>query len=253
MAPPAYREIDPSPLNCRWYEDQYGRLQFRAERLLECSWADRPQLIGWLYSESGAPYPHDDGPSASIVRHVEPMARGGISGTATKSSYERSVVRVFYDSFGPRWVNGAYVDEYLVPRQIWVRPPGDERLAWSDGKPLTRAEMAVAVPVDTVSYVQSWGRQTTYPTDALDYIKTTNASPKICLLFSFVFPPGTLLYGPPRLHSHFAYQGGLQYYYTFNHTYNPNGWNKFWRAATNSWEALYTPAAEPYLPYPPGW
>jgi hypothetical protein len=250
--PPSYHEIDPSPINGEWYEHPDGRhgLQFRAERLLVCAWTDRASMISWLYSESAGGYPHADGTTAAIVRKVKPESRGIIGGVATLASYDECILRVYYDTWGPRWVNSVYMDESILPHQIYVCPP--EGLLWSDGEPITPAEAHFRMPVLGALHVVSVSRATTAPSNPFSNIGTVNAAGKNCYILPYSYAAGTGLYSPPFVMSHTDYELGTRYSYTYKVVINPFGWNKFWRAATGLWETAYDEDGNAYVQYPAG-
>ena len=138
MAAPAYTEVAPSP-QPEWYEDQKGTVQFRAKRFLKCAWTDSRALIDWLYSEAGASYPHADGVVNAFVRGIKPIARGRTGGTSSLISHSEAIFEVRYDTAGPKWVNGSYIQESLHPARFTVSPPG--KLWWEDGVRLTEEEV----------------------------------------------------------------------------------------------------------------
>lgn len=185
------------------------------------------------------------------MRRVKPEARGRIGGVASKSSYEECILRVSYDTWGPRWVNGVYLDEYILPHQIYVSAPIG--LFWSDGESITARDAEFRMPVLGAMHVISVSRSTTVPANPFSNIGTVNATGKSCYILPYVYAAYTGLYGPPVVQSHTDYSLGTRYSYTFKHIINPNGWNSFWRPATGAWEAAYNENGDLYVQYPPGW
>jgi len=158
---------------------------------------------------------------------------------------------VFYDTFGPRFVNGLKIQEFLAPEVFHIAPTGSG-LTWTGGAPLTDSDRA-GRSIIGLSHNITYTDLTTEPSAGLAYIDCCNASNKAPLTFTAVFTPETVLFSPPRVESVLAYVGGLRYSAAYSHKINPFGWNKFWRAATNGWEFLYLPNGDRYVPHPVTW
>jgi hypothetical protein len=251
MAAPAYTEVAPSPAP-DWYTDSKGRIQFRARRWLKCAWTDLSAMIVWLYSEAGAAYPHPDGTPYALVRSVKPVARGRTGLTNGLISHSEAVVEVLYDTAGPMWVNGVYVEEMIVPQRFPIRPVG-YGLKWSDGTKLS-PEDYLPLAILGATHIYHIGRSSTYPTNAFSFVGMCNSGTKSCLILtSYTFSTQTVLYQPPRVSAQSDYSVGTKYDITYHHDINPNGWNKFWHAANNAWEFLKTPSDDTYIQYPVGW
>ena len=244
-------EISPSPINCRWYQDSDGVTQYHGERLLECAWDDRQEIILSLLSESAPGYPHADGTVSAIVRDIRPESRGAIGGTADLASYSRCILRVIYDTKGPRWVNGLYVNESMYPTIINVQTPGG--LQWSDDSWVSKDEMSSVMSVVGWQHEITVGRATSAPPIATSYIGTVNASAKSCYYLPYYFASQTVKFGPPHVSSHTSYTTGTVYTYSYRHAINPFGWNKFWHSANQAWEYLYDADGNYYTQYPLGW
>jgi len=235
-----------------WYQDAKGRAQFRATRLLKCAWTDRIALIAYLMSEAGGPYPHADGTTYALVRGIKPRGRGQTSSGGTNLiAYTESVLEVFYTTEGPRWVNGLYLNEAIVPERVRITPPGPYLRWHTPTRDVEPNEKGVSF--DTVAHVISVGRAVSAPSDALTYIGCCNATTKSCFILPYTFASQTMLFGAPNVTSHTDYSVGTQYTYTYSHVYNPHGWNKFWRTETGAWEFLYDKDDNVYVQYPVTW
>jgi hypothetical protein len=67
----------------------------------------------------------------------------------------------------------------------------------------------------------------------------------------FQFAAETLLYAPPSISRKTNSAGVVKLDVTRKFTYNPNTWNKFFRAKTGTWDFLYLAgSATPFKPYP---
>lgn len=250
MSLPTYTEVSPSPEG-EWYEDRKGRRQFRAQRTLLCDWTDVPAMIAYLYSAAGSSYPHPDGTPHSLVRRVKPHARGKTGGTATLASHATALLDVYYDTDGPRWVNGAYVDEAVSPMTIHHRPTGMS-LRWSDDTPLSDADLK-GVEIEGGQHVLIMARMPSAPSDVFSYVNMCNSGAKNALILGYSWPAQTVRYAVPEVRAHFDYSGGTTYTAIYHHPINPNGWNKFWRGDKAAFETLYRPNGDPYVQYPPSW
>jgi len=254
MPAPAHQEIKPSP-QPEWYIDGKGRMQCRATRYVKCAWAVRRNLFEWFYSQAGCQYPHDDGTPYALVRRVKQMPRGRTQGLPTLITHSEVILEVRYDSYGPQWVNGLYMDETLGAQTFRIYPPYN--LYWgggiTDGVRVTEAEARFGVPIIGAVHTVEIGRAVTLPSDALVYIGTCNKAIKETYTLGYSFPPQTVLYVPPTVSSHSDYTLGTRYAITYRHLVNPFGWNVFWRTATASWETLYQSNGSTYIQYPPTW
>jgi len=248
--PPPYTEVDPSP-QPEYYENSKGQLHFRATRILSCAWSNVQALCEYLYSPEGAAYPCSIGSSNAIVRRVKPLRRGRIGGTETLSSYTDALVEVYYDTDGPRWVSGFYVDEKVAPHQFYIRTPGG--LFWSGHTAVSDAEAGFTMPVMGAAHILEVKRATSIPSDAFAYVGCCNGGAKSCILLPYSFPSQTVLYNPPHVGADFSYSYGTRYEYTYIHEISPFGWNKFFRPSRGRWENLYNDNGDTYVQYPPSW
>lgn len=69
-------------------------------------------------------------------------------------------------------------------------------------------------------------------------------------LLELAFAQGTLLYHPPALDRTITTQGSKGYTIPLRFTYEPNGWNKYWRAETQTWDEIVTLDGSDYVSYP---
>jgi len=253
LSPPAYSEVAPSPFP-EWYEDAKGRTQFRAKRLLECAWTDRRALMEWLYSESGAGYPHADGTNMAYVRGVRPRSRGKSGGTASTISHTRCILEVRYDTAGPSWVNGVYIEEGYAPSTARIAPAGKD-LYWSTGDKIDDKGELHGRSVLILEHFTRIAKAVEVPSLMFSAIGGCNSSSKSDGFGWYSWPKECVLYAAPEVTAHSDYTSGTRYEVTFRHPIFPPGWNHFWHAATASWEYLYTDssASTIYVQYPYSW
>ena len=75
--------------------------------------------------------------------------------------------------------------------------------------------------------------------DTLSLIGSVNDAVYNSYSLGFAFGAETLLYLDPSFGRTVDYSGDPAANYTQNWMINPNGWNKFWRGETNTWEEIY--------------
>jgi hypothetical protein len=169
-------------------------------------------------------------------------------------AYSEAVLKVLYDSAGPQWVGGTYVDEKMVPEQFHIRPPTGT-FYWADGDALTTKEQNTSYPLLGWSWHLEIGRLLALPTTPLSYIGTCNSGAKSTYYLGLSFGSQTVLYGAPHIESHSAMGDGTRYSVLYRHPVNPFGVNKFWHAKNAAWELLYNEddGTSPYYQYPAGW
>lgn len=244
--PADYTEIAPSPVP-ELYENAKGETHLRVMRHFLCTWANVNDVILYLYSEAGSTY-FDVG--GCLVRGIKTLSRGQISGTTTAASYTSAILRVRYDTQGPRWVNGVYRDEAVIPQTFRNVPPAE--LQWSDESDVSKEDVMAAPAIHGACLVESIGRATSAPTGAYSKINMVNTSTKQCNVLPYSFAPRTLLYGTPVVRAHTDFTLGTRFFAVWRHPHNPFGWNKFWNAKHAAWEYLYSDG-DLYVQHPPGW
>jgi hypothetical protein len=74
------------------------------------------------------------------------------------------------------------------------------------------------------------------PTEMYDYVGLINSTSVSEIKTSKVYPAGTLLYNGSTDETVDGADGQLSWTITYNFTYRPNGWNKFWRRDTGTWQ-----------------
>lgn len=90
--------------------------------------------------------------------------------------------------------------------------------------------------------------------DLLDLVGCVNSEPYYSTFMGRMFDAGTLLYCPPTINRKYTSIGDIKYDLTKKFTYQPQGWNTFYDAITNSWQQIYYIDAasvdDPFLVYP---
>lgn len=87
-------------------------------------------------------------------------------------------------------------------------------------------------------------------TDLFDLVGSTNSTPYVSALLERTFDTDTLLYGAPVISRKVDSSNQTKYDIEKKFTYNPNGWNTFFRTKTATWSNIYLVTGGIYTPYP---
>lgn len=127
---------------------------------------------------------------------------------------------------------------------------------WSgkSGDPL-RPEEAPGRFMPKLKLVRRIYRLTSLPANVLTAMGKCNLGAYASPLLGVTFPVETLVYGEPSLERTISSSGSEGWNYTQQWTFDPNGWNNYWRAETGTWESIYmitaSGAAVPWKSYVP--
>ena len=128
------------------------------------------------------------------------------------------------------------------------------RWTGKDGDPL-KPEESPGLFVPKLKLVRRIYRVSTLPSNALSAIGKCNLDAYASPLLGVTFAAETLVYGEPLLERTISTAGSDGWNYTQQWTYDPNGWNKYWRAETGTWDSIYmittAGAAVPWKSYVP--
>lgn len=121
---------------------------------------------------------------------------------------------------------------------------------WSSGECLTENE-APGFLTPGLNLVRSYSQKAAIPADFITAPGSVHnalySSPNLVL----DFPAETLLYLPNPVSQTVTTTGSSGYSYTIKFAYRPQGWNKFYRPSTNSYEEIYDLSGSVVKPYPP--
>lgn len=141
------------------------------------------------------------------------------------------------------------VSESIEPTAEFVRL--DYRhFRWSSGAPLTEGE-APGVLRRELKLVRQYYNQMFVPNAVVLIPGSVNAAPYTSALLGLTFPAQTLLFAPEPVSRTVLTSGTAGFNYTLSFMYKPNGWNKYWRPQTQSWESITLPDGTAYNSYPP--
>lgn len=221
---------------------------------LRCNWSDRLALCDDLLLNQ-RPWPY-------ITTSFTPVAINASAtwsfneakGVQTGQGYEPSYAIVTVNYGIPKY-DEDLLSESLEPSGEFVRLPYT-MFRWGSrtGDPI-QPEESPGVFDARLKLVRKYYRIATIPANALSAFGKCNQSAYSSALLGVTFPAETLLYDTPFFDRTISTAGSQGWNYTQNWIYNPNQWNKYYRAKTNTWEYQYrvdtTGVATPFKSYVP--
>ncbi len=227
---------------------------------LRCAWEDRLLLADDLLLNM-RPWPY-------ITTSFTPVA---LSCSATWTNSNAKAVtdgQGYYPEYAYVTVNygipkvssssiGSFdlISETLEPGGSFIRLPYT-LFRWGSrtGDPIEPDE-SPGVFVPALKLVRRIYRLASLPGNALSSVSKCNANSYASPLLGVTFAPETLLYLEPVTERTISTAGTEGWNYTQNWEYNPNGWNKYYRAKTQTWEEIYrvdtTGTPTPFKSYVP--
>jgi len=244
----AYEEMKGSPVETH-------EALFSAQRTLKCPWADRQNVRGQLLF---GVYPFVTTPAANPARcvriQVKPFPGGQMqpgSLRTTAPTYVDAILELFYEQSTvtivpiPGW---GLISERLDPVAEFITLPPDE-FEWSDGTVRTglKPEEAPGKLIRGWEWTLTRYQVSQLPATVEALIETVNDGSVVSPTLGRTFASETLLFHGPSVERNDL--GSLDVTYRF--TYRRNGWNKFWRASTQSWASMYLlNSTTPYKNFP---
>lgn len=240
------------------YDDNQGLM--KASVQLKCAYADRHALVA---SICGARLPWPKGAAGVVplaqTAQIVPFLEPGVAtldeliqyGSALVTiNYSTEIVELASESIEP------YAEfQTLDHRWFWWGPAG---VAGSGSSatiipdPL-REEEAPGRLNRGINYVRTdidvAGPLSSSLTDLVGYV---NSDPVTWSLLGFTSAPETLLYSPPQINYKIDSTNVIKFTVVKKFTYNPNGFNTYFRGKTGAWSPIYVAGTStPYLSYPP--
>lgn len=124
------------------------------------------------------------------------------------------------------------------------------RFRWSNGVPLTENE-APGWLYQSCNLVRKFSSQPSIPPQLISGIGYVHNAPYVSTTFGLTFPAETLLYCPAPISNATTNYGSSSYNFVVKFSYRPQGWNKYWRPETGTWEQIILPNGSVYKSYPP--
>ena len=252
-APCEYMELHGSPTDESVDMEKPNSYTCKAQYL--CNWADRYDLGGWfLTGDNGLPikFPHHTGSTNVRARRlsVKPFDAEQL-GSGTIASYQYAILEVDYGI--PSFEKGAASELYsesIEPAAEFLTLD-NELFAWSDGEELKENEAPGRLFI-TCDYVLSRYGLTSLPSAVFSLIGCVNNAQFVSPTLGWTFAAQTLLFNPPTASRKVSTEfESLVWDITIRMTYNPNTWNKFWRADTQQWETIKIIGGSTYNNYTP--
>lgn len=121
---------------------------------------------------------------------------------------------------------------------------------WSSGAPLTEGE-APGILRRELKLVKKYYNKMFVPAETITKPGSVHNAPYTSPLLGLTFPAETLMYAPDPVDRTVLTSGTAGFNFTNSFHYKPNGWNKYWRPQTQSWESIYLADGTEYKSYPP--
>jgi len=217
--------------------------------VLACAWSIRHDVVtdivgGKEYWPHGSFVKRPFAVSAAIVPRP---AKGTTTGQSI--DYPQALITVNYErkKLDPEQL----ASESLEPTAEFITQD-HKRYVWgsSTGNPLTEAEAPGRI-VRGLNLVRTIYKLPSVPVSLLSLPGTCNDTSYVSSLLGLTFPAETLLFSPPTLDRTIETDGSEGFNLSLKFSYKPEGWNKFWRAESESYEEIYDTQSEAvYKNYP---
>lgn len=217
-----------------------------AQVTLRCAWADRYLLMDDLLS-TPQPWPFATGVIPYAMNAVAVPA-GVADNDGQACGYQDALVTVTYNT---QIIDTA--SEAIEPTLDYdVEDYRKFRWASGTGDLLTEGESPPRI-LRAMNIVRTRYRLSAIPDECLTCIGKVNNATYTSSLLGLTFAAETLLFEPAPLIRSFTNFGSQGFTMTNKFGFKPNGWNKFWRTSTETYERIYLKgSATPYRPYPLG-
>jgi hypothetical protein len=229
------------------YDDKLGLLT--AQVVLRCAYADRHNVVKEI---CGGRLPYPNGASGKVplacqAAIVATQAKGVFSGDQTINSLEALITVTFSNQ-----ITDAFSESLEPTAQFSTLDHRWFRWGSGSGDPL-REEEAPGLLVRGLNLVRHvYDVQGTFSTDLATLVGSTNqAAYTSAPLGGMVFDVDTLLYCAPVINRKVDSLNVTKYDIEKKFTYQPQGWNTFFRTKTGTYQQIYLAGGStPYTPYP---
>ena len=215
--------------------------------VLDCAWADRYALMADIMGTPRA-WP---GCAAAIATQFDIDPDGTLQIGTTDGSdmiYEGAVCSITYstDESQDLW------DESIEPNVEFITLD-HKRFTWTNAKgPQLQENEAPGRQQFSTALVRTLKKvEPPLPAGLLTHVGKTNSAAYTSSLLGLTFGRGTLLFMPSSLNRTVKNDGSRAFDVKVSFSYNPNGWNTFFRAETQRYETIWDKKANmPYNSYP---
>lgn len=222
-----------------------------ASVMLRCNWADRHALVEDILG-GGRVYPNTGflNPPLAASAAIKPAPTNyGVTGQSI--DYVHALVTVNYSNEVEK-TGTDLVSESLEPT-IEFLTEDYRRFRWSaaDGDPLLEGE-APGRQFHSLNLVRTLYNVVSMPAAVRTAIGGVNDAVYNSALLGLTWNAEELLYHPPNLSRVIKTDGIAGWTLTMKFSDKPEGWNKYWRAKTQTWEAIFlADGGGEYKSYPP--
>lgn len=220
--------------------------------------ADRHAVVldalvnGYVWPHTASMAPDSRATRASVV----PAPNSRVISTAQNGLvYEDYLVTLYFSNSASRSGqqtdnNGNIYSEELRPHAEALRLDHKDFM-WSNKDPVKEGESPIRI-VRSFDLVRTiYDLRPPLPSLLLDGPGCVNASSYLSPTLGLNFPAETLLFGDPSMSRSLTQQGFTGIILTLTFSYRKDGWNKFWRAKTQSYESIQKLDGLEYKNHPP--
>lgn len=208
-----------------------------ARVVLRCSWADRHAIVEDILGNRRE-WPHGSGekPRAHRIGVVPAPSCDGNVVLGQCISYDEALLTVDYSTD----TEEDLVYESLEP-QIEFITLDYKQFRWgsASGDPLIEAEAPGKQIRSMVLNRTLYDVEGPLPNSLLTLMGTCNRDEYYSQSLGLTFAKETLLYAPPSMSRTITTNQVEGWHINFKFPFQEFGWNKFWRADTQSWERIY--------------
>ena len=231
------------------YDDFRGIMNASVQ--LRCAYESRHLLVADVCGQR-RPWPKGAAgqvPVAQTAGIVPVVSPGSPASSDQGLNYSEALVTVNYTTAVVDVVSESIEPfaEFITLDYRWFR--------WGSGSgTILREEEAPGRLTRGVNFVRN--ELEVQPPLGMDLINLSgyiNNTPITSSLTGFIFPKETLLYAPPIINSTLDSTGLRKFQITKKFTYQPQGWNTYFRSYTGTYQAIYRVGeTSPYKSYPLG-
>lgn len=213
---------------------------------LRCAYANRWALVDSMLGVTLWPYAGGANAPVATTATIRPMA-GTYVADGQACVYTDSLVTVNFSNNVKDLLSESLepTAEFLTldyKRFRWSAPQGD---------PILEGE-APGRQLRGLNLVRTMYRRPSVPAECLTRVGYVNQATYTSALLGLSFPAETMLFNPPNTSRSIKTDGTEGWTITTKFSVKPQGWNKYWRMKTNSWERMYLLNGGIYYAYPLG-
>lgn len=214
---------------------------------LRCAWTARASLINDIVGARRA-WPHSSFPVQPIAMQAGVVPAGNYVQDGQACAYAEALVTIVYST-----LIKDLITETLEPTAEFLTLDWKNfRWGSGNGDPLLEKE-APGRLYKSLNLVRVMADRTPpFATGLLTQIGNVNGAAYTSSMLGLTFAAETLLFQPPNIQRTVNTAGVQKATITTKFSFKPQGWNKYWRAATQQWERIFVYNGAEYKNYPLG-